>query len=248
MSLSSHFRKTHALGNDFVVLDDCDWTSEQIKAIANRKTGIGCDQILVVGSETAPKVRIYNNDGTGANQCLNGLRSLAVIFGRRSIIAPCGLVEIGFSSGSGFLSTKLKSITCEHVEIFPWKLRASKVVVGNNHIIVWDTGLRYPYDRILPQLEGYTANGANVSVAKVVDFGRLELSTWERGAGWTDSCGSACAAAVYGGNDLGYCDSSALVAVKRGVLEVFWQENNLLQKGPVELIADGRLVFGEIFD
>lgn len=212
-----HFHKMHGLGNDFVVVDarnqPFDVTPTLARAIADRRTGVGCDQLIVLEpSDTADlRMRIWNADGTEVESCGNATRCVVQLTGVRSIETPGGIVE-GEQRGDEVevnlgephfgwdeipvayaMDTSALPMAWDGLE------GGTAVNVGNPHIIFFvddidavqleETGPSIENDGVFPER-------VNVNVATVRD-GAIRLRTWERGAGLTLACGTgACATAV----------------------------------------------------
>ena len=229
-----HFRKMNGLGNDFVVLDhrspdvtgDFKITEDFARAIANRETGIGCDQLIVMTpSKTADtRMRIWNNAGGEVESCGNASRCIADILFKETgkdaiIINTTGGKLIATKADDNMITVDMgkprfdwqdiplseefydtRGIELQIGPIDAPLLHTPAVVnVGNPHAIFWvDDVEAYDLARTGPLLEMHPIfpEGANISLAKVQDD-HITLKVWERGAGLTRACGTgACAAAV----------------------------------------------------
>ena len=212
------FHKMHGLGNDFVIFDGREQRVEmdeaRARAISDRRTGIGCDQlILLEPSKVADlRMRIFNADGSEVEACGNAARCVALLEGGEiRIETPGGL--IGGSAEAGLATVDMGEPRFGWDEIplsYPvdtasmpvgWEelQNPSAVNVGNPHVIffVEDADL-VPLERLGPLIERdpLFPERVNVNVASVQ--GRsVKLRVWERGAGLTRACGTgACATAV----------------------------------------------------
>lgn len=225
-----HFRKMNGLGNDFVVLDHrqrgFEIGAETARAIANRDTGIGCDQLIVMMNSLRGDVRmrIFNNDGGEVQSCGNATRCIADLLfketGKETVLIDTkGGLLIATANDDGNvsvdmgvpkfgwqdipLSEEFYDTTGIELQIGPIDdpiLHTPSVVnVGNPHAIFWvDDVEAYDLARTGPLLEMHPIfpEGANISLARV-DGNHITLKVWERGAGLTRACGTgACAAAV----------------------------------------------------
>ncbi|MCE3231071.1 MAG: dapF [Alphaproteobacteria bacterium] len=223
------FTKAVALGNDFVILDGRDrfisLTTDQIQILANRRQGVGCDQVILILPPTDPQAHIrlkfYNADGSEAGACGNGTRCIArLIMEREAIDNVCiqtdrALCQATWADGSrgedaGISVTLGKprfewdDIPLAHPEALQdisYKTTASFCVnVGNPHVIFFVNDVdEIPLAYIGPQIENHRSfpERVNVGFAQIVNEGMLRLRVWERGAGYTMACGTgACAAAV----------------------------------------------------
>lgn len=264
------FRKMHGLGNDFIVLDARStkptFTHDQIVFLADRRTGIGCDQLLVMESSTKADVfmRIYNHDGSEASACGNGTRCIASL-----IMAEKNKNMVTVATRAGILDCHRKA---EHIAIdlgspsFNWReiplaeerdtlhlgLQMGALVdpvalsVGNPHAVFFvDDAESVDLARLGPKIENYFLfpDRVNVSVAQVLSSKNLRLRVWERGAGITRACGTAAVAALAAAHQRGYTDRRASVDMDGGRLEVEWNDKgNLILAGPVETSFKGEVI------
>jgi diaminopimelate epimerase len=212
-----HFHKMHGLGNDFVIVDarkvPFDVTPPLARAIADRRTGVGCDQlILLEPSDRADlRMRIWNSDGGEVESCGNATRCVVQLTGATRIDSEGGLLE-GQSLGAE-VEIVLPEPCFGWDEIplaYPMDTRAlpmawdglehpMAVNVGNPHLVFFVPDARdVPLQELGPRIENDPAfpERINVNVASYV-HDRLKLRTFERGAGETLACGTgACASAV----------------------------------------------------
>jgi len=212
-----HFHKMHGLGNDFVIVDaraePFDVSPELARAIADRRTGVGCDQLIVLEpSETADlRMRIWNSDGGEVESCGNATRCVVQLTGASRIDSDGGILEgedlgaevevsigeprfgweeipLAYAMDTGALPMAWDGL--EH----PMALN-----VGNPHLVFFVPDAREVKLEVLgPRIENDPAfpERINVNVATYV-HDRLKLRTFERGAGETLACGTgACASAV----------------------------------------------------
>jgi diaminopimelate epimerase len=226
---SISFTKAVALGNDFVILDARErfisLTTDQIRMLANRREGIGCDQLIFILPPTDLqayiRLKFSNADGSEAGACGNGTRCVARLLMERETIESlciqtdrtlCQAVWADESRGedAGISVTLGKPrFEWDHIPLaYPEALKdisynttASFCVnVGNPHVIFFvDDVDKVPLTYIGPQLENHHSfpERVNVGFAQIVNAGTLRLRVWERGAGYTMACGTgACAAAV----------------------------------------------------
>lgn len=249
------FTKMHGLGNDFMVLDLPDgasWPShEQWRALANRHTGIGFDQALVLfpprrrGSDVY--YRVVNADGGEVEQCGNGARCVAALLHRQGrghggslTLDSAGGPLRARVLGDGRVSVEMgapnfdpKSLPFDaparcaiySVMIAGEPIEISAVSMGNPHAIVRVEAVESaPVERIGRALQSsaHFPRQVNVGFMQVLDSGAIRLRVYERGVGETLACGTgACAAAVIG-RDLGLLDADVQVHVPGGALSVHW--------------------------
>jgi len=215
--MKRHFHKMHGLGNDFVIVDarkePFDVTPSLARAIADRRTGVGCDQlILLEPSETADlRMRIWNSDGGEVESCGNATRCVIQLTGARAIDTDGGVVT-GEDLGAevevvlpeprfGWEEIPLAYPADTNPLPMAWDEleQPFAVNVGNPHLVFFvpDAG-EVPLDELGPRIENDPAfpERINVNVASLLG-NVLKLRTFERGAGETLACGTgACASAV----------------------------------------------------
>ena len=212
-----HFHKMHGLGNDFVIVDargePFEVTAALARAIADRRTGVGCDQLIVLeSSDNADlKMRIWNSDGGEVESCGNATRCVIQLTGATSIDSDGGRLE-GENLGPevevtlpeprfGWEDIPLAYAMDTTALPMAWDglEHPFAVNVGNPHVVFFVPDARkVPLDQLGPRIENDAAfpERINVNVATYVD-NRLKLRTFERGAGETLACGTgACATAV----------------------------------------------------
>jgi diaminopimelate epimerase len=212
-----HFHKMHGLGNDFVIIDarnePFEVTPSLARAIADRRTGIGCDQLIVLEPSASAdlKMRIWNSDGGEVESCGNATRCVIRLTGARSIDSDGGLLEgqdlgaeIEVSIGEprfGWDQIPLAYPMDTAALPMAWDGLESPfaVNVGNPHLVFLVPDAReVPLEELGPRIENDPAfpERINVNVGTYVQ-NRLKLRTFERGAGETLACGTgACASAV----------------------------------------------------
>jgi diaminopimelate epimerase len=269
------FRKMNGLGNDFVVLDArsraLSLSPEAVRAIADRKEGIGCDQIVALEPSAAADafMRIWNADGGEVGACGNAARCIAALLAEER-----GVPRVSIETESGVIGATVNddgSVTIDMgVPRFAWNeiplsqpfddtsaialdpsddpaLGSPSVVnVGNPHCLffVADVGA-HDLARLGPKLEHHRLfpERANISLVQVLGPTHLKLRTWERGAGLTRACGTAaCAAAVVAARR-GLSGRKVRVSLPGGDLAIEWREDDghILMTGPYALDFEGRL-------
>jgi diaminopimelate epimerase len=215
--MKRRFDKMHGLGNDFVIIDArreaFDVTPALARAIADRRTGVGCDQLIVLEpSDTADlKMRIWNSDGGEVESCGNATRCVIQLTGARRIDTAGGLLEgenlgaeVEVSIGEprfGWDEIPLAYAMDTAALPMAWDNLEHPIAlnIGNPHLVFFVPDAReVPLDVLGPRIENDPAfpDRINVNVATCV-HDRLKLRTFERGAGETLACGTgACASAV----------------------------------------------------
>lgn len=270
------FTKMHGLGNDFVVLDlitqSVRLDAPLIRFLADRHRGIGCDQVLVVEPPTAPDMdflyRIYNQDGSEAQQCGNGARCVAKFIRDRRLSAKRRLrVEtlggpISMSCGKGNVVTVSMGIprlspqeipftaarqaTVYTLEACGQPVEISAVSMGNPHaVLVVDEVETAPVATLGPVLEQHPdfPERTNVGFMQVLDRGEVRLRVFERGAGETMACGSGACAAVVAGRIRGLLDERVRVHLPGGFLQIEWRGEGdpLMMTGPATTVFEGQI-------
>ena len=249
------FTKMHGVGNDFVVFDappgQSVLTADQFRRLANRHTGIGFDQALVLEPprrpDTAVFYRIFNSDGIEVEQCGNGARCIAALLHRRGL-APTGAVTMDSAAGliharvlrgnvvsvdMGVPSFDPRSLPFDApTEIDPYSLKVGDqsltfgaVSMGNPHaVLVVESVDQAPVETLGPAIEGHGRfpRRVNAGFMEIVDAGHIRLRVYERGAGETLACGTGACAAVAVGRQRGRLDSEVSVHVRGGELRVNW--------------------------
>ena len=256
------FTKMQGAGNDFVVLDftkkSFSLAEKQIRFLANRHFGIGCDQILVV--EKSPKAdfryRIFNADGGEVEQCGNGARCFVKFVHARGLtdkreirVETLGGIIVPRLEEDGEVSVNMGSPVFESTEILRVEGKPVELTIlsmGNPHAvqIVADVAAA-PVTTQGPLLERHRRfpKRVNAGYMQVLDRGRIALRVWERGAGETLSCGTgACAAAVAGISGR-LLDSPVRVETRGGALTIAWAggDNAVWMKGPAATSFEGSI-------
>ncbi|MDP2573022.1 diaminopimelate epimerase [Vibrio penaeicida] len=251
-----HFSKMHGLGNDFMVVDcitqNVFFSPDLIRRLADRYTGIGFDQLLVVEAPYDPETdfhyRIFNADGSEVEQCGNGARCFA------RFVRMKGLTNkhaIGVSTKKGKMVLNIEDgdqVTVNMGEpVFepskiPFKakqkektyiLRADDqtlfcgaVSMGNPHVVtVVDDISKADVDNLGPLLESHERfpERVNAGFMQVVSRNEVNLRVYERGAGETQACGSGACGAVAVGIVQGLLDEEVTVHLPGGDLKIRWQ-------------------------
>ncbi len=249
------FTKMHALGNDFVVIDgiaqEIKLSSDIARTIARRKTGIGCDQILVISPSAGNGpigLAIFNQDGSQSAQCGNGARCLAR-YAHDSGYAENGLVR--FQTSEGILQCTIvnREEVCVQMgvprfdpheipfvardarlrytlELESGEVQCSTLSVGNPHaVIAVDDVETAPVAELGAAIERHPRfpDRTNVGFMQVLSKNTIRLRVHERGVGETSACGSGACAAVVTGRRLGLLDAEVDVHLPGGRVQVGWQ-------------------------
>lgn len=268
----SAFAKMHGLGNDFVILDWRNDPDRRVPAaaaqrLADRRLGIGCDQILVIRPSQEADIRmdILNQDGSLSGACGNGTRCVADLVmaetgaDRISIVTDGGMLsawraaddQISVDMGPVFTGWQdvplAESMDTLHVPLGVAGLPDAVChALGNPHAVVFvEDAEGLDLARLGPQVEQSSLfpDRVNLSVLSRRDDGSFRMRVWERGVGITMACGSgACASGVaIARRGLG-CDVNKIV-MDGGAVTIAWQRDNghVVITGPVAYVASGYL-------
>lgn len=271
--MDAPFIKMHGCGNDFVVFDErtapLGLTQARAAAIANRRTGVGCDQFIAIepppaGSNADAFMRIRNPDGSEAGACGNATRCVAYL-----LAAETGRRQLVIQTISGHLPAELLAdgrVAVDMGEVrLDWRdiplaaaadtlhlpLSEGPVAdpaaasMGNPHATFFVADLAAtPVETIGPKLEhaAIFPERANIGFVQVLARDRIRLRVWERGAGLTLACGSGACAALVNAARRGLTARRAAVLVDGGELEIEWRDDNhVLMTGPVATAFRGTL-------
>jgi len=260
------FHKMHGLGNDFVIVDarpetgnaPFDVTPALARAIADRRTGVGCDQLIVLEpSELADlKMRIWNSDGGEVESCGNATRCVVQLTGAKTIDSDGGLLEgedlgaeIEVSIGEPrFGWNEIPLAYAMDTEAVPlgWDGLEHPIAlnVGNPHLVFFVAALEaVPVDQVGPKIETDAAfpDRINVNVAEVTADG-IRLKTWERGAGLTLACGTGACATAVAAIKSKRAASPLTVSMPGGSLTIAWEPGQPIRmRGTATHVFSGEL-------
>ncbi len=266
------FTKMHGLGNDFVVIDainqDIDLSEEQVRFLADRHFGVGCDQLLLVEAAETDDVdfiyRIFNADGGEVEQCGNGARCFAV-FVREKGLTDKDLIRVETVSGVIELHVQDDGqITVDMgvPEFSPWNipfnadtrldeysldvngkmLKIGVVSMGNPHAVtIVDNVDTTAVDELGAGIESHSLfpNRVNAGFMQIIDESHIRLRVYERGAGETLACGTGACAAIAVGCLQGHLSDHVQVDLPGGSLQISWQG----EASPVMMTGPATTVF-----
>ena len=257
-----HFHKMHGLGNDFVIVDAREEpfgvTPALARAIADRRTGVGCDQLIVLEpSETADvKMRIWNSDGGEVESCGNATRCVVQLTGARTIDTAGGRLEGESLGGEVEVSIGEPRFGWDEIPLayamdtnslpMAWDglEHPFAVNVGNPHLVFFVPDAReVPLDELGPRIENDPAfpERINVNIATYVD-NRLKLRTFERGAGETLACGTGACASAVAAIATKRAQSPVTVDMSGGSLVVTWAPGEPIRmRGGATHVFEGEL-------
>lgn len=256
VTMRTPFIKMHGLGNDFVVLDARDaplpaLSSKTASAIADRHTGIGCDQLIVLEpSETHDfTMRIYNCDGGEVEACGNATRAVALLHGEAAVIETTGgVLALEPSDGGATVDMGKPRFDWDAIPLdYAMDTAAmpvgwgelenpAAVNVGNPHVVFFvDDAGAVDLGTIGPEIEHDALFPArvNVNVASLAGPDHLTLHVWERGAGLTRACGTGACASAVAAIRRGLVGNRVTVTLPGGDLIIEWREGeNIRMTGP----------------
>ena len=258
------FRKMHGLGNDFVVIDararafPLDETTAH--AIADRKTGIGCDQLIVIepprhgGADIF--MRIHNADGGEVAACGNATRCIAAL-----VMDERGSDRVVVETNAGLLEARPESAGRVSVDMGPVRLGWRDIPlaseqdtlhvdlalgaladpaccnVGNPHATFFVAdAMAVDLAALGPRLEHHPVfpERANIAVAQLLGPARIRLRVWERGVGITRACGTGACAALVAAARRGLTPRKAEIVLDGGALDIEWRaDGHVVMTGPV---------------
>jgi diaminopimelate epimerase len=261
--MKRRFDKMHGLGNDFVIIDardePFDVTSSLARAIADRRTGVGCDQLIVLEpSDIADlKMRIWNSDGGEVESCGNATRCVVQLTGARRIDSDGGLLEGQDLGAEVEVSIREPRFGWNDIPLaYPMDTAALPMAwdglehpmalnVGNPHLVFFVPDAReVPLDVLGPRIENDPAfpDRINVNVTTWV-HDRLKLRTFERGAGETLACGTGACASAVAAIVTKRAESPVRVDMTGGSLTISWAPGEPIRmRGSATHVFSGELV------
>ena len=268
------FLKMHGLGNDFAVFDargdDLCLDAALARAIADRKTGIGCDQVIAI--HRAPKtdadaeMRIFNADGGEVESCGNAARCVA-----RLLMDEKDATSVRIATTGGMLDCREAADGRVSVDMgaprFDWKAvplaepaetnhvpltiegrdyDASTLSVGNPHAVIFvDDAGAVPLAALGPQFEHHRMFPARVNTefVEVLSRDKLRMRVWERGAGITRACGTGACAVAVAAHRRDLAGRKVEVILDGGSLEIEWRagDDHIVMTGPTTLVYRGEI-------
>jgi diaminopimelate epimerase len=269
------FTKMHGLGNDFVLIDcvnqSVQLSPEQLRYLANRRLGIGCDQILLVEkakNNADFRYRIFNSDGSEVEQCGNGARCFV------RYVYDQGMTqkkEIRVETLGGIIVPKLetngevtvnmgipkfepqeipfiaeKRMLTYLLDVDEKQIEFSILSMGNPHAVQIVEDINHSpilAEGTLIENHSRFPQHVNAGYMQVVNREHINLRVYERGVGETLSCGTGACAAVVAGITRGLLDSTVKVSTIGGNLRICWEgENNpVWMTGPAISVFDGEI-------
>lgn len=245
----------HGLGNDFVMIDaitqSISLSTEQIRFIADRHLGVGCDQLLLVEKSDVEnadfRYRIFNADGAEVEQCGNGARCFAHFVQQENLTNK---TEIPVITNTGRIVLKTENdgmVTVDmgapiltpqkipfiapqqqnsyHIDGKEQKLTIGAISIGNPHaVLIVDDVTSAPVEDVgtFLQQSKYFPRSVNVGFMQIIDKNNIKLRVFERGVGETQACGTGACAAAVAGILQGLLDENVTVKLLGGSLSIHW--------------------------
>jgi diaminopimelate epimerase len=269
------FLKMHGLGNDFVVFDarnqPVSLDAKRACAIADRRLGVGCDQVIVIEAADGADARmcIYNADGGEVESCGNAARCVAQLLFDES---RCDTIRLDTDGGLLVCRPAGEQVTVDMgAPRFDWReiplaeprdtnalrleadgfdLRmlkeAAAVSVGNPHCVLFvENAEEAPVASLGPAIERHALfpERTNVEFVQVLSPNRVRMRVWERGAGITRACGTGACASVAAAQRRGLCGTKVEVMLDGGSLTIDWQggDSHIFMTGPSALSFRGEI-------
>lgn len=257
--MSRPFLKMNGLGNDFVVVEarstPFDPTADEVRAIADRRTGVGCDQLISLSpsSQADAFVRFWNADGEEIDACGNGSRCAALL-----LMQAADKLQTTLETKAGLLTARRAGASKVVVDMGPPRLDWTQiplaeemdtrgielqvgpiddpvmhtpgcVSMGNPHVVFFVPDVeKVGVAEVGSLVENHPLfpEGVNVGFAQVRSRGRIRLRVWERGAGLTKACGTGACAALVAAHRRGLVDRTAVLELDGGELTIEWRESD----------------------
>ena len=263
------FTKMHGLENDFIVIDNLDSSFNElmvdIPGIANRHSGIGFDQMLIVESSTRPnidfKYRIFNADGQEVQQCGNGARCFALYVFEKGLTSKSKLSVETMNGDINLIINDSSSVT---VNMGKPEFKLSKIPanfdhqekkytingeeigvlsMGNPHAVILADKIKHlEIEKTSKDIQNscHFPEGVNVGFMQINSPSNISLRVYERGVGETQACGTGACAAVVFGVENNLLDNNVHVSLPGGDLDINYENgSDVFMTGPAEFVFEG---------
>jgi diaminopimelate epimerase len=270
--MKKSFLKMHGLGNDFVVLDEraapLGLTPQKIRAICDRRRGIGCDQLVTIAipqaADTDAFIRFFNGDGSEAGACGNATRCIALLLSKEfrkqeialqtssnilkcivtgdAITVDMGKPELEWHKIPLSIEQDTLSLTYSEGELS----NPVAVNVGNPHVVFFVPDVEVlPLEVLGPKIEHASLfpQRINVEIAQVPSKHQVRMRVWERGSGITAACGTGACAVAVAAIRRGLTERKVEVILDGGPLTIEWRESDghVLMTGGATLVYKGEI-------
>jgi diaminopimelate epimerase len=260
----TRFHKMQGLGNDFVVLDARENAitiePRHASSLGNRRTGVGCDQIILIGPSAKADVsmRIWNADGSEVEACGNATRCVPVLVGRDCTVeTAAGILDAKLADKGATVDMGRPRFGWEEIPLaYAMDTTAlpvgwgelehpAAVNMGNPHLVFFVPDIdAVPLGEIGPTIEHdpLFPNRINVNIATVIAPNHVRMRTWERGAGLTLACGTGACATFAAGRKLGKLATNVQLDLPGGSLTLTESaDGHLLMSGPAAHVFTGEI-------
>ena len=267
-----NYTKMHGLKNDFIIIDGRKkkifLNKNKIKKIANRKGGLGCDQVVILEKpkkKTSAFIKFYNSDGSTTKACGNAARCVAFL-----LMKEYKTKKITIETEAALLNASLVKNNNVAVDIgkpyFKWNqiplkkkidvdeidfkvnnlVKSALVNVGNPHIIFFVKNLKkINLRKAGPKIEKNSLfpERINVNFAKILNNNKIELRVWERGSGITKACGTGASATTVAAIKNKLINKRIChIYMEGGKLKIEYKKNgHIVMTGPIKIIKKGVL-------
>ena len=265
------FVKMHGLGNDFLIIDTrskaISLTQSNIRRLADRRRGIGFDQLLILKPALAGGdifMEIKNPDGSSAEACGNGTRCIAALLmdeqkNTKITVETSGRMLSCMRNKDGEITVNMGAAEtnwdaipllneCDTLKVPLANSPLGEctcVNVGNPHAVFFcDNCEEISLEKVGPIVETHYMfpKGTNVEIATIQSRKSIRMRVWERGVGQTEACGSGACAVLVAAVRRGFAEPKANVILDGGVLNIEWtKDNKVLMKGPTTVSFQGTL-------
>lgn len=241
------FVKMQALGNDFIIINENEFKSTNVKKICDRHFGIGADGIILYNRNL---VKFINADGTFASTCGNGLRCISKYLYDEGIIKENNF-EIKLENRNIFVSIKdadtieinmgyYKVLKSFFINFKNQNVQVIEVNVSNNHFVVFYNELaNLEIEDFVTHINKEIVHEANLEFIKIVNETEINMRVWERGVGETKACGSGACASLVASNYLNLSGASVKVNMLGGTLDCVLKNQNVYLLGSASYVFKG---------
>jgi diaminopimelate epimerase len=268
------FSKIHGLGNDFVVVNEFEGELVKNKAgfakkFCNRNLGVGSDGILFLCKDEAAdfRMRIFNSDGSEAENCVNGLRCVAL---QKYVLDGSKKSDYKIETLAGSVNAKILSFENntavveieflgkkelkgnDSVDVNGKKFEYQFVDVGNPHAVIFmkEPVKDFPVEEIGHKIEfheKFSPSRTNTEFVNIVSKNEVNMRVHERGACETMACGSGSIAIVIAGIEQGLLEKGVWIKVNQpgGTIEINFDGENVMLKAKAEKVFEGKLEWSE---
>jgi diaminopimelate epimerase len=260
-SMTGEFHKMHGLGNDFVVIDarthPVAMSTTRARAIADRHTGIGCDQLILLEPSAGAdaRMRILNADGGEVEACGNASRAVALLLDDAVLETDGGVIRIARENDGATVDMGHPRFDWDQIPLayamdtaalpVGWEdlQNASAVNVGNPHVVFFvDDAASVDLGRLGPLIEHdpLFPERINVNVAQITGPDSITLRVWERGTGLTRACGTGACATAVAAIVAKRVTSPVTVSLPGGDLSIAWAPGETIRMtGPATHVFTG---------